>query len=156
MTGSQLSLPMQPWQDIIMPTLPMLPAPHSLNARSRTEHDRLFVPLAADPFLWFRSGRKKWELRKKGRQYTVEHVRPGRDVELRRGYTDRDTALWGEIIDVFEADSVEAFFRTVPWSAVLPESCSLDEAISDAHRILNIAEGETTPVLGFKVALAGA
>jgi hypothetical protein len=116
--------------------------------------DRLFVPLATDPFLWFCSGRKKWELRKRGRQYTTDHVRPGRDVELRRGYTDSENALWGEIIDVFEADSIEAFFRTVSWTLVLPESGSLSEAISDARRILNVPDGESVPVLGFKVALA--
>ena len=112
------------------------------------------MPLATDPFLWFCSGRKKWELRKRGRQYTTDHVRPGRDVELRRGYTDGETALWGEIIDVLEADSIEAFFRTVSWASVLPESGSLSEAIGDARRILNIPDGESVPVLGFKVALA--
>lgn len=154
-TGPQLSLPIEQCRDTIMPTSPARAALPSSCEPSRTEHHRLFVPLATDPFLWFCSGRKKWELRKKGRQYTPKQVRPGRDVELRRGYADRDTALWGEIIDVIEADSVEAFFRSVPWSAVLPESGSLDEAISDARRILNIAEGEATPVLGFKVALAG-
>lgn len=153
MAGSQLTLPMNPWQDIIMRTSPVLPAPPSSGERLRTGH-RLFVPLATEPFRWFCSGRKKWELRKKGRQYTPKHVRPGRDVELRRGYTDRDTALWGEIIDVIEADSVEAFFLSVPWHTVLPECNSLGEAILNAYRILNIADGKATPVLGFKVALA--
>lgn len=137
-----------------MPTLQRQTDLDSSPTRARKSTDRLFVPLATDPFLWFCSGRKKWELRKRGRQYTTDHVRPGRDVELRRGYTDGETALWGEIIDVLEADSIEAFFRTVSWTSVLPESKSLSEAISDARRILNIPDGESVPVLGFKVALA--
>ena len=112
------------------------------------------MPLSSAPFEWFCSGRKQWELRKRGRQYTRAHVRRGRDVELRRGYSDRDTALWGEIIDVIEAPSLEAFFVEVPWHAVLPESGSLEEAIAAARRILNLAPDEDAPVLGFKVELA--
>lgn len=121
---------------------------------SRKQGDRLFVPLSTDPFQWFCSGRKKWELRKKGRQYTTEHVRLGRCVELRRGYADRKNALWGEIIGVLEADSIESFFDKVPWRIVLPECASRAEAISDARRILNIIDGETVPVLGFEVELS--
>jgi len=81
-------------------------------------------------------------------------VRRGRDVELRRGYSDRTCALWGEIVDVLEADSIEAFFNSVPWGSVLPESRSLEEAIVDARRILNVEPGEQAPVLGFKVELS--
>jgi ASC-1-like (ASCH) protein len=80
-------------------------------------------------------------------------VRPGRGVELRRGYSDREAALWGEIVDVVEADSIENFFKLVHWLSVLPESGSLDEAIREARRILNIASDEEAPVLGFKVEL---
>ncbi|WP_033919613.1 hypothetical protein [Sphingomonas sp. 37zxx] len=137
-----------------MLTSPMQTVPDSSCASARKSVDRLFVPLATDPFMWFCSGRKKWELRKKGRQYTTDHVRTGRYVELRRGYTDSESALWGEIVDVLEADSIEAFFSTVAWRSVLPESGSLSEAICEARKILNIPEGETVPVLGFKVALA--
>lgn len=136
--------------------MPTSVAPKDLsqsNEPSKLSSDRLFVPLSSDPFAWFSSGKKTWELRKRGRQYTCSHVRRGRDVELRRGYTDAESALWGEIIDVIEADSIEAFFKCVHWHAVLPESGSLDEAIADACRILNIGKGEDAPVLGFKVEL---
>src|ERR1700722_9355871 len=68
--------------------------------------DRLFVPLSTDPFNWFVLGKKKWELRRRGRQYTRHHVRVGPSVEFRRGYRGRD-ALWGEIVAGIEADSIE-------------------------------------------------
>ncbi len=127
--------------------------PSRSKAPSKRSSDRLFVPLSSDPFAWFRSGKKTWELRKRGRQYTCSNVWRGRDVELRRGYTNAESALWGEIIDVIEADSIEAFFKCVHWQTVLPESSSLDAAIADARRILNINDDEDTPVLGFKVEL---
>jgi ASC-1-like (ASCH) protein len=116
--------------------------------------DRLFVPLAAEPFRWFCSGKKLWELRKLGRQYTHAHVRLGRDVELRRGYSDPHAALRGEIVDVREAPSVKAFFEAVPWEIVLPESVSIESAIAETIRILNIDDPERTAVLGFRVAIS--
>src|SRR5258708_2524794 len=79
-------------------------------SRNLPKSDRLFVPLADQPFAWFRSGHKKWELRRFGRQYTLKHVRVGRRVELRRGYRGPDV-LWGEILDVVEANGVDDFFN---------------------------------------------
>ncbi len=118
--------------------------------------DRLFVPLASAPFAWFQSGKKRWELRRHGRQYTSDHVCPGRAVELRRGYSDPDQALWGIVADVHKAGSLEAFFRRVPRREVLPEAGSYAQAFADACRILGIVDAAATPVLGFQVALAGA
>src|SRR5262245_24971523 len=89
--------------------------------------DRLFVPLAKQPFAWFRSGQKKWELRRFGRQYTRKHVRVGRLVELRRGYKGPD-ALWGEILDVVEANSVDDFYNKVHFKEVIPVANSREHA----------------------------
>ena len=110
--------------------------------------DRLFVPLADQPFAWFRSGQKKWELRRFGRQYTRKHVKVGRSVELRRGYRGPDV-LWGEILDVVEANGVDEFFSKVPYKEVIPVADSREQAIEIATAILKIEPN--TPLLGFAV-----
>jgi ASC-1-like (ASCH) protein len=111
-----------------------------LNLRER--RDRLFVPLASGPFDWFSRGQKKWELRKRGRQFTPTHVRIGRRVELRRGYRNKDV-LWGTIIDILEADSLEELFSKVPFREVIPTASSVEDAVATAKRILNVRSSET-------------
>ena len=98
--------------------------------------DRVFVPLAKGPFRWFASGHKRWELRRRGRQYTQKHLIPGRRVELRRGYSDKNAALWGRITDVCEADSLSQFFDVVDFREVIPEATTRAEAIKTAGEIL--------------------
>jgi hypothetical protein len=110
--------------------------------------DRLFVPLAALPFAWFCSGKKKWELRRFGKQYTPKHVRVGRRVELRKGYRGTD-ALWGEILDVVEAKGVDEFFNKVHFREVIPVADSREQAIKIATDILKI--DRNTRLLGFSV-----
>jgi hypothetical protein len=112
------------------------------------EADRLFVPLADEPFAWFRSGQKKWELRRYGRQYTRKHVRVGRRVELRRGYKGPD-ALWGEILEVVEASGVDEFFNKVHFKEVIPVADSREHAIRIATDIMRT--DSNTHVLGFAV-----
>jgi len=111
--------------------------------------DRLFVPLATDPFRWFASGRKRWELRRLGRQYTPKHLRIGRRVELRRGYAVGES-LWGTIDKVSEASSIREFFDIVPFDHVIPTAASLGEAVATAEGILGVAD---VPVIGFLVAV---
>ena len=154
MSPSQISLPLDECRDITLRTS-REPSARARSATPSSGPDRLFVPLAAEPFRWFHSGKKVWELRKLGRQFTPAHVRLGREVELRRGYSDSGSAIWGEIVDVLEAASLTEFFQIVSWRTVLPESESLDEAIEQASRILNIEDIEDTPVLGFRIELAG-
>jgi hypothetical protein len=115
--------------------------------------DRLFVPLSSEPYRWFQSGKKRWELRKDARQFSVEHVRPGRSVELRRGYRDAGSAIWGEIVDVVHAPGLNDFFSHVDWRNVLPECRDREDAIETARQILNIQEGAQVPVVGFKIAV---
>jgi ASC-1-like (ASCH) protein len=110
--------------------------------------DRLFVPLAHQPFRWFQSGEKKWELRRFGRQYTPKHVRVGRRVELRKGYKGPD-ALWGKILDVIQAKNVDDFFNKVPFKDVIPIASSREDAVKIATNILNV--DPDTPLLGFAV-----
>jgi ASC-1-like (ASCH) protein len=112
------------------------------------KQDRLFVPLADEPFNWFSSGQKKWELRRFGRQYTRKHVRVGRCVELRRGYRGPD-ALWGKIISIVEAQGIEDFFNKVPFQDVIPVAHSRDDAIRIATNILRA--DSNTCLLGFAI-----
>jgi hypothetical protein len=115
--------------------------------------DRLFVPLSAKPYNWFRYGQKKWELRKYGRQYTEKHVRPGRRVELRKGYSDPNNSLWGTILSVEVHENLDSFFDHVPYQEVIPTAKNQMEAIAEAQRILQLDSDELEPVLGFQVAL---
>ena len=113
--------------------------------------DRLFVPLSTEPHQWFESGRKNWELRKLARQFTEKHVRIGRLVELRRGYSDPSSSIWGTIDEVVVAQNLNEFFSRVNWENVLPESDSLEAAIQDALAILGLSSADDTPVIGFEI-----
>lgn len=112
--------------------------------------DRLFVPLADGPFRWFASGEKSWELRRLGRQYTPKHLAPGRRVELRRGYSNTTSVLWGRISDVREAPGIEAFFELVDYRKVVPTAKSRAEAVQMATDILGAKDDR---VIGFAVDL---
>jgi ASC-1-like (ASCH) protein len=114
----------------------------------KLKQDRLFVALSEEPFEWFRSGHKKWELRKLGRQFTTKHVRIGRRVELRKGYRG-PASLWGEIVRVIEAPSIDQFFEQVPFEEVIPAARSRENAVEIASAILNVSPH--TPVLGFSI-----
>jgi ASCH domain len=120
-------------------------------ARKPTEsgkRDRVFVPLADAPFRWFASGRKCWELRRLGRQYTEKHLQLGRRVELRRGYSDKVAALWGKITEVRIAENVPQFLSLVDFKEVIPEAADRDDAVRIASAILRDA---STPVIGFRI-----
>ncbi len=111
---------------------------------------RLFVPLASEPFDWFADGSKRWELRRYGRQYTEKHLRVGRRVELRRGY-GHGRSLWGVITRVHRAPSLEDFLRTVDYREVLPTAESMDAARQRASEILRTSG--TDAVIGFEIRL---
>jgi hypothetical protein len=115
--------------------------------------DRLFVALATDPYLWFKSGRKRWELRKNEGQFTEKFVRPGRKVELRLGYRHPERALWGRILNVVQAKSIEEFFDEVPYEDVIPTARDQIDAILTAKTILRLDSNKPKSVLGFKVDL---
>jgi len=93
-------------------------------------------------------------LRKYGRQYTDKHVYVDRPVEFRRGYSDRTHTLWGIIEQVEHAESLEIFFEKVPFGEVIPVALNLEDAISQAEKILNIQDNKHQPLIGFKVKFA--
>lgn len=118
-----------------------------------TPTPRLFVPLANEPFQWFADGRKRWELRRYGRQYTERHVRIGRRVELRRGYSTEES-LWGVITQTLRATSVPDLFGKLDYKTIVPTAKSEAEAIEIANKILGISDDSQTPVFAFRVDIA--
>lgn len=115
--------------------------------------NRLFVPLAAEPYHWFESGQKAWELRKCGRQFTERQVIPGRRIELRYGYSNRERSLHGTIVQVYSACGLKRFFDTVDYRLVIPPALNQADAIRRAASILGISEDSDTCVLGMRVQL---
>ena len=116
--------------------------------------ERLFVPLASDPYQWFLDGHKTWEVRRMRRQYTTRHVWPGRVVELRRGYSDPTKSIWGRISDVVEAGSLSQLFDNVDFKSVIPAAKDRDEAEAIATRILGLeSAGDQIPMIGFRVSI---
>ena len=119
----------------------------------RTHDRRLFLPLSSGPYEWFASGRKNWELRRYGRQYTKTHIVPGRIVELRHGYGKSRDSLWGTIAGVQEAFGLDEFFSKVPFHDVIPVAADRAEAIRIADEILNLREDSHVHLIGFRIEL---
>jgi hypothetical protein len=114
--------------------------------------NRLFVPLASQPYDWFASGLKHWEIRKYGRQYTEKHVYIGKPVELRRGYSNKINALWGVIERVEYTDNIRSFFDKVPYADAIPTAFTLEEAILFlVESILRIQPDQPQKIIGFKI-----
>jgi len=119
-------------------------------SKERPMPDRLFVPLAKEPFSWFLKGQKLWELRRYGRQYTDAHIIPGRLVELRKGYSSRDS-LWGKVGRIVKSKNLTSFFEIVPFKDVIPTASSENEAIEIAENILGV--DDSVPLIGFEIQL---
>lgn len=85
--------------------------------------DRLFVPLSAQAFEWWKSGRKRWEVREDAPRWSPKHVYAGRRVELRRGYSG--PSLWGTLTGhVVRAVSVLEMAKFgIPLAEVAPTAC---------------------------------
>lgn len=108
---------------------------------------RLFVALASDPFRWFASGEKLWELRRFGRQFNDARIQVGREVELRKGYSTKES-IWGEVNSVVVAENIAEFFKKVPFSEVIPVAESLSNAVEIAQQIIGHHDQK---VIGFRV-----
>lgn len=138
---SQLPLPYP------APALQTAFGPECSTITHQSQIKRLFVPLASQPFRWFESGEKRWELRRFGRQFNDKRVCIGREVELRRGYSTQDS-IWGEINSVVVADSIADFFKKVPFSEVIPIAENLHGAVQIAQQIIGNSDQK---VIGFRV-----
>jgi hypothetical protein len=113
----------------------------------------MFVPLATDPYNWFASGSKRWEVRRRKGAYGAEHVKVGRRVELRRGYRESSTSLWGTIEDVHLASTIAELLSDVPFGEVVPGAIDQGDAISIAAAILKVSPEEPDAFIAFRVRL---
>lgn len=115
-----------------------------------TPQKRLFVPLAKEPFEWFESGQKHWEVRKAERGFAPQHVQIGRVVELHLGYSTPE-AIWAEITEVVLADTLEELYERVPFSEVIPVAASVEEATRITTEILRLNLRQSQPLVAFRV-----
>ncbi len=88
--------------------------------------DRLYVPLTAEAYGWYKSGGKRYELRKHGRQFREKYVYTGRLVQLRRGHSGEST--WGAVGEVI-VGTIEEIFSTIDYRKIIPIANSREEAI---------------------------
>ncbi len=112
---------------------------------------RLFVPLSSEPYTWFESGKKEWELRRYGRQYTDNNIKVGRLVELRQGYSNPENALWGIIVDSKICDTLSDVFGSINYKKILPTAENQEKANESAADILNLGKHTDSKFIAFKV-----
>ena len=103
----------------------------------KEKKDRLFVPLNSGPFDDFSFNGKTFEIRGYGRQYTEKHVYPGRDVELRKGYSGE--SLKGKIGQI-EIGSLSQILKKIDYKLVIPLASSELSAFKKIKEILGSRE----------------
>ena len=118
---------------------------------------RLFIPLCTDPFNWFESGEKEWELRKKSKQFNPDSIEIGSYVELRRGYVAKNGVSWGRVIDCKTFSSLKDVFASIPYQRIVRADneekavdyvCTLLEIMPDTQVELVAIKIETITILG--------
>jgi hypothetical protein len=110
--------------------------------------DRLFVPLSAEAFRWWQRGLKRWEIRRDVKRWGPDHVRIGRRVELRRGYSG--PSLWGTIRKVYWGTLL---LTDIQYYDVNPRAESWSEAMRAAGIIASDRGALNVSVCAFKVEL---
>lgn len=118
-----------------------------------SERRRLFVPLARDPYNWFASGLKQWEVRRERGAFTRNHVSTGRRAELRKGYADRASSLWGTVLEVLTAASLDRLVERIPPRLVVPTAEHDDAAIAEMSTILGVNQNDQVSIIGLRIEL---
>lgn len=103
-----------------------------------TSPDRLFVPLARDPFDDFLERGKRVETRKYSPNFNMDTVFPGRKVELRLGYSGK-LSLWGNV-GLTVVGSLDEIFSVFDLRVTHPRFETIEEAIVDIERILGYSK----------------
>jgi len=121
----------------------------------RPQHRRLFVPLAREPYGWFLSGAKRWEVRRQQGTFALRNVTIGRRVELRRGYRDFTSSIWGTVTDVVTDTSLTELLHHLPLSEVVPNTTDYLAALRTVAGILRIDPSGNVGVVAFRISLDG-
>jgi hypothetical protein len=117
----------------------------------KTPLDRVFVPLAAFCFEQFSCG-KTIEVRRRLGSFQFKHVRVGRRVELRRGYSG--PSRWGTVKSVWEISSINDLLLKMPWRNVFPYATSRREAeLMGCQEFTLQSHHDKVPLLAFEVTL---
>lgn len=112
---------------------------------------RLFVPLAREPYDWFASGAKKFEVRRNHGPFSVGRLPVGRRAELRRGYQKTSSVLWGTITSTTVAPSIELLYRAIPAAEAIPTGQSLQELVAYTRSLLG--DGYPQGVVAIQICL---
>ncbi len=80
---------------------------------------RLFIPLCTEPFIWFETGKKEWELRKCSHVFNPDNIYIGETVELRRGYIAKNGVIWGKVTDCKTFTSLKEVFSDIPYNRIV-------------------------------------
>lgn len=124
-------------------------------SKNMPKQDRLFVPLYTEPFEDFRDYGKQYEIRSYGRNFTEKHVREGRPVELRKGYSLRENVpqaewqLWGTLGNVIVGSLEDIFDQVDDYKVIEPRSDSVEKAIAENRDLL----GNHPKYIAFQVLL---
>jgi hypothetical protein len=108
---------------------------------------RLFVPLKSEAFDWFAAGTKCFELRRIRPQFDPRLVRPGRRVQLSKGYSG--SSIWGKVGAVKTASTLDEMFEMVDYHLIIPNAESRQDAVAKASEYV----GQHGPFIAFEVLL---
>lgn len=119
----------------------------------RPLQDRLFLPLSSEPFSWFLSRKKKWEIRNISSQYNLSTVYTGRRVEARYGYKADKAPLWGTINEVRCFSSLKDLLQEIKLEEMLPNVTKKEEAKRVLAAYINIDTNGLCNLIAFKINL---
>ncbi len=111
---------------------------------------RLFIPLYSDPFKWFETGEKEWELRKRSKRFNPNNFAIGSYVELRRGYVAKNGVCWGRIVDYKEFSSIRDVFLSIPYQKII-NADNLEQATNYVCSILNTSLDSQEDLIAIKI-----
>jgi ASC-1-like (ASCH) protein len=87
--------------------------------------DRLFIPLKSEPFEWFKSGKKKWELRGISSNFNNRTVFIGRNVEISKGYSGE--RIRGRITAVHVFKKIDDISKRIIFKEIIPIAANLGQ-----------------------------
>lgn len=114
---------------------------------------RFFLPLARDPYHWFKNSNKQWELRRSRGRFNLKQIYLERRVELRYGYGTSQPPLWGQIIEIKEFTSIKEVFQYINPQNIIPIAASANEAEKIAAKIIGIDPNSKVPLIAFRIKL---
>ncbi len=111
---------------------------------------RLFIPLCTEPFNWFVSGEKEWELRRRSSKYNKDQIIIGDTVELRRGYVARNGVCWGKVTDCREYSSLKEVFSEIPYQKII-RAGSLAEATDYVTNLMGLSYDGRADLIAIRI-----